>query len=181
MSIKIVKGSTYRDTLRWATSECVLKTAQLTPGAPLRLTCVGHGIPDGWTAHIEGHRDINPDEPQRITVVDADTIEISCFNGLRLKAQEVVVRFHSPVDLTGYSARMQVRDRVGGEILLDSTASEITLTIDPVAHTVEREIAAGVTEAIDWRRGVYDLEMVSGTYVTKIDGGVVSVTDEVTV
>lgn len=36
--IAIVKGSTYRDVLRWATADCMFVQATLVPGAPVRLS-----------------------------------------------------------------------------------------------------------------------------------------------
>ena len=180
----IVRGSTYRDTLRWATSECRFVAATLVPAAPLRFSAPDHGVPDGWQAKVEGSRDIDESERYPLKVIDADTLEISCVNGRGFKAGPVVIRINKPVELGGYKARMQIRDRVGGVVLLELTSEgfdgEPRILIDDDAKIIIREIPAAVTEAIVWKRGVFDLEMVMGDYVIKIDAGAVKVEEEIT-
>jgi hypothetical protein len=178
--VHIVKGSTYRDTLRWATSECRLRQVAITPAAPMRFTVVAHGLPDGWSVQVEGSQDFDPRERHRIVVVDVDTIELPCVNGAAFRSKTAVLRWSVPVDLAGYTARMQIRDKVGGTVLLDSATGDIALTIDNATKTVDRSIAASVTAALTWKKGVYDLELVSGDYVVKLDSGAVTVGDEVT-
>lgn len=184
-AIKIIKGSTYRDSLRWATSECRFVQALLVPGAPLRLTAVGHGIPDEWPlVYVEGSKDIDAAKAQIVRVVDADTLELPCTNGSRFKSGPVVLRVQVPVEMAGYEARMQIRDKPGGAVLLELTSTAASgdprIAIGNDAKRIDREIPAAVTEALAWKKGVFDLEMVQGDYVIKIDSGPVSVQDEVT-
>ena len=54
------------------------------------------------------------------------------------------------------------------------------IILDEVAKTITREIPASVTADLSWRRGVFDLEMVVGNDVTKIESGAVTTQDEVT-
>lgn len=183
----IIKGSTYRDTLRWATSECVLKPISAVTAMPAaRFTCAGHGLVDGWRGSIEGHRSIEEKMSFSLRVIDDNTFEIPCLNaaGFRAQTSPLTLRYNAPVDMDGYSARMQIKDKVGGNVLLELTsaaaAGEARIIIDNAARTIVREIPASVTEAIAWKRGFYDLEMVSGDYVIKIDTGSVTVGDEVT-
>lgn len=193
--MEIIRGSTYRDTLRWATAQCQMRDiTAITQTAPVVITAVGHGIPDGWPVAItsvQGMREINattnpprPTDYRRARVIDADTFSLPCVDATSLRAYTSggVAWYRTPVDLDGYSARMQIRDRVGGELLLELTSAGGDITLDNVAKTIVREISAAVTEAIEWRRGVYDLEMfTAGGYVIKIDSGQVRVRDEVTV
>lgn len=174
-AITIVKGSTYRDVLRWASSACVFKACTIQATAPLRLTCTAHGIPDGWYVFVEGSKDIPETTQYPVKVIDANTLEISCLNGTKFKTGSAVVRFNEPVDLSGYTARMQIKDKVGGSVLLSPT-----ITLDNTAKTITREIDATTTAAITWKKGVFDLEMVNGTFVIKIDSGTVAVQNEVT-
>lgn len=87
-----------------------------------------------------------------------------------------------PVDITGYTARMQIRASVtdptvlleltteDGLIILGTTDGKITLFLDAVT-----------TAAITWDRGVYDLELVSPTgYVTRLLKGNITIDKEVT-
>jgi hypothetical protein len=65
----------------------------------------------------------------------------------------------TPVNLTGYSARMQVRPETdSNEIMVELTTENGRLTLGGVAGTIEMEIEADVTETFD-TDGVYDLEI----------------------
>lgn len=183
----IIKGSTYRDTLRWATSECVLKPITSVVAMPAaRFTCAEHGLVDGWPGSIEGHRSIEEKMSFSLRVIDDDTFEIPCMNaaGFRAQTTPLTLRYNAPVDMAGYAARMQIKDKVGGNVLLELTSAAVSgeprIIIDNTARTIVREIPADITEAITWKRAVYDLEMVSGGYVTKIDTDEVTVGTEVT-
>ncbi len=68
-----------------------------------------------------------------------------------------------PVDLTGYTARMSGRSRIGGQLLFALTsAGGGGITITPGLGTLDITMTAAATAAIATRRGVYDLELVSG-------------------
>lgn len=72
----------------------------------------------------------------------------------------------TPIDLTGYTARAQIRRSVGGEIYYEMT-DDIVLGSD---GTIQMSIGHAVTEDPEWNRrstGVWDMEL------TDTDGGVV--------
>jgi hypothetical protein len=88
----------------------------------------------------------------------------------------------TPVNLTGYSADMQIRQTIssptilyeastaGGEIVLGGVLGTITLTIPAVD-----------TAAFAFTKGVYDLQLTSGgDIVTRLLQGAVTVSPEVT-
>jgi hypothetical protein len=180
--LKITRGSTFADTLRWATSECRMIAAVLDPTAPVTLEAVSHGLPDGWFVSIEGHPRIPETSQFSVKVIDDDTLELSCLNGTPFgTARNVVIRALTPVDLSGYTARMHIRDKVGGTMLLELTTENDRIEIDNALKTISRTISADDTADIAWKKGVFDLEMVSGDYVIKIDSGTVEVVGEVTV
>jgi len=86
------------------------------------------------------------------------------------------------VDLTGYTARMQVRSTVAApDVLLELTNANSRLGLGGAAGTVAIRLSAAETALISWRKGVYDLELVapSGT-VTRLLTGAVTVSFEVT-
>jgi hypothetical protein len=88
----------------------------------------------------------------------------------------------TPVNLTGWSARLQVRDRIGGAIWVSLTSpSGITLGSDgSIAFT----ISAVSTESVDWSTrsfGVWDLELINpSAKVTRFVSGSVFVSPDVT-
>lgn len=86
------------------------------------------------------------------------------------------------VDLTSYTARMQIRATQSSEtILIDLTTENGGIALGGAAGTISLVITNDVTEAIDWAKGVYDLELVSPSgYPTRLVEGIVKVRDEVT-
>lgn len=89
----------------------------------------------------------------------------------------------SPVNLTNYSARMQVRTRHEASATLVSLTSAVGggLTLGGVAGTIGIALSATATAALPAGGHVYDLEMVSGAgVVTRLLEGRFTVTPEVT-
>lgn len=86
-----------------------------------------------------------------------------------------------PIDLTGYSARMQIRyDGVNGDIAADLSTTNGGIEIDNEAHTITVYISATDTASMLAKSGVYDLEMVLGDVVTRLLEGKVKIIPEVT-
>ena len=87
-----------------------------------------------------------------------------------------------PVNLTGYTARMQIRSEITSTIVLVSlTTANGGITLGGVLGTVSLYITDSATAAITWTNGVYDLELVApGGDVTRLLTGSVSVSPEVT-
>lgn len=179
--LKITRGSTFADTLRWATSECRLIAGSIAAAAPVVVQATAHGLPDGWFVSVEGHPRIAESSQFAIKRIDADSFSLPCLNGSAFgTTRNVVIRTNTPVDLAGYTARMHIRDKVGGALLLELTTENDCIVLDNSVKTISRTISAEDTADIAWKKGVYDLEMVSGDYVIKIDSGTVEVADEVT-
>jgi hypothetical protein len=61
-----------------------------------------------------------------------------------------------------------------------SLVSPTDIVIDNTAKTITITIAADVTEAFTWVAGTYDLELVSGSVVTKLLSGNITTEDETT-
>lgn len=87
-----------------------------------------------------------------------------------------------PVNLTGYTARMQVRQSTSAaDVLLELSTTNSRISITPLTGTVTLIFTPEVTSAITWRRGKYDLELTSadGT-VTRLIEGEITVSKEIT-
>lgn len=89
---------------------------------------------------------------------------------------------YTPVDLTGCTARMQVRAEVASATaLLTLTTENGGISLGGTAGTIELLVDAEDTAAITWDSGVYDLEIVyPGGQVTRLAYGSVTVSPEVT-
>ena len=86
-----------------------------------------------------------------------------------------------PVDLTGYTAAMQVRSSYSSTTAVVSlTTSNGGLTLGGAAGTIEVFISAVATSAIPAGNYVYDLELTTGTTVTRLLEGQFYVSPEVT-
>ena len=87
----------------------------------------------------------------------------------------------TPFDLTGYTARMQVRPKFGSDnavLTISSPSSGIVIT--PLTGTLNLTATTAQTGDIPGGFYVYDLEISSGGVVTRLMQGSVTVRDQVT-
>lgn len=89
---------------------------------------------------------------------------------------------NTPVDLTSYSARMQVRECAESDFkILDIDTSTYAITLGGTAGTISIYLDALTTSEFVAKEYVYDLELVSsGGEVTRLIEGNFVVTPEVT-
>lgn len=87
-----------------------------------------------------------------------------------------------PVDLTGCTARAQIREDIdSNEVLLELTTENERIQLGGTAGTIRILIDAVTTASISWESGVYDLEVVfANGHVVRRLAGSVSVSKEVT-
>lgn len=88
----------------------------------------------------------------------------------------------TPVNLTGYTGRLQIRANVKSETVLhEATTENGGISIDAAKGEVTLTIPAASSAAWSWDKGVYDLELVSSSGAVKrfIEGSV-QVSPEVT-
>ena len=89
-----------------------------------------------------------------------------------------------PFDLSGYSARMQVRRTIdSASFILELTTQNGALTINPTEDAVNQiyiDVSASVTASVD-AGGVYDIEIINpdGT-VSRVLQGIFNLSPEVT-
>ena len=87
----------------------------------------------------------------------------------------------TPFDLTGYTARMQVRPKFGSDnavLTISSPSSGIVIT--PLTGTLNLTATTAQTGDIPGGFYVYDLEISSGGVVTRLMQGSVTIRDQVT-
>jgi len=189
----IQQGKTFRRVSRWEAPPYVYKPISgITQAAPAVVTANSHGVLNGQSVAIvsvKGMAEINaPTNPpkekeyRKATVTGPNTIELNDVNaaGFKPYTSGGYVQYRTPVDMTGYTARMTVKNKVGGTVLLTLTTENGGITLDNVAKTITLFIDAATTAAFTWKTGVYDLEMVSGADVTELYSGKITVTFEVT-
>lgn len=192
-NLTIVQGKTFSKTLRWETGPIVYKDiTAITKDAPVQITAPAHGLVDGQRVAIvsvQGMTQINaksipPAETDyhKVTVVDINTITLNDVNSSQYSTYKSggFVQYNTAVNLTGMTARMKIKDRVGGTTLASLTTADGSIVVDPAAKTITLNMSATTTAAFDWQRGVYDLEVISGSVVSLLLTGAVKVYPEVT-
>ena len=203
--LTIQQGKTFSLVLRWETEPVIRKpitAISLGSGAP-RLSVASHGVPSGWRCYVTrvlGMTQLNAENsPPRssdfhqITVIDTGTVELNDIDPVDANGREWpayisggFLCLNTPVDLTGYTARMKIKDKVGGTVLastdgLDAPKNVLTIAVDNSGKTIALSIPATDTDDFAWKTGMYDLEMVSASgVVTTILSGKVAVSKEVT-
>jgi hypothetical protein len=186
----IYQGSTFNEVLRWESSRKVYKPITgITNAAPVIITSVGHGVPDGWRVrltNIGGMKDLNSaaDTYVNATVKTQDVLEINSINSIAYSPYTTggIVEYNSPMDLAGYTARMQIRSKLGDPtFLLELTTENSRIILNNILKTIVIYISATDTAAITWTSGVYSLELISSTgIVSTLMNGSVTVKQEVT-
>lgn len=83
-----------------------------------------------------------------------------------------------PIDLTNFSGRMKIKDRIGGSDIFDCSSY---LTLGGVAGTISINIPHSALHDLGFKSGVYDLE-VENEYgkVYKVLRGKAKIIQEVT-
>lgn len=192
--LTILQGATFADALQWFAADAVHKLiTAVAIGLPTLVTATAHGLTGTgrqpvWITNVKGTREVNTDGyrdtcPRWATVVDVDTLALDLDTGSSLAYQSGgVLTYYPPVDLSNYTARMQMRSSAGSDVvLLELTTENGGLTLGGTDGTVSRMIAATATAALAFRTAVYDLELVDGAgNVTRLAEGAVCVDREVT-
>lgn len=144
-------GATYETALRISSQAMMYASISgMSQSAPLEVTATAHGIPDGWQVAVIGAKgmtetnaadpnNIKESEYHRCTVVDADTVVIDGISSERFKAYQSggYLAFRAPADLSGYaSGRMDVKAKVGGDVLLTRNTVNGGLLIDSSTSSV---------------------------------------------
>ena len=88
----------------------------------------------------------------------------------------------TPINLTGYTAKMQVRETVDSStVLLELSTTNSRITLGGAAGTIDLTASATVMTALAYGQFVYDLELTSaGGVVTRVVQGSFTVPGEVT-
>lgn len=197
--LEILQGKTFQRIIRWETAPFIYKAiTAITRAAPVSITATAHGLPDGWRAAVVsagGMRKINARKSPPIdtdfhqaTVTDANTITFNEVSSADYEAYTSSgwLAYYTPVDLAGYTARLQIRaTQADTTVLLTLDTSAVSpatgIYLDNTLKTITLIISATDAAAIDWLEGVYDLELVSPAgVVTQLLSGAVTVVDEVT-
>lgn len=189
INFKMYQGATFSEVLRWESSKKIYKVITgITKAAPAVVTAVSHGVPEGWRVkitNVTGMKEINDTENYVIaSVKTADTVELNSINaaGYTTYTSGGVLEYYEPKDLAGYTARMQIREKIDSTTTIDELTTENgKITIDNINKTITLSITATATALYTFNSAVYSLELVSGGgVVTPFATGTITLVKEVT-
>ena len=194
LDLTIYQGRTFQHVVRWETLPVVYKSiTNITQTAPGTITAAGHGLVTGWPVAVTdavGMVEINAkrDTPSlrdyhAVTVVDTNTVTFNDTSaaGFSPYISGGYLRYNTPKDLSGAVARMDLRDRVGGALLLSLTSPSGGIVVDNTNHTITITVTAAITTLMTYKKAVYDLEVqASDGTVSVLLAGSVTVIPEVT-
>lgn len=187
INFKVYQGSTFQETLRWESSTKVYsQITNITKTAPMVVSATSHGVPQGWRTKIsgaQGMKEVNTGEYITATSVTSDTITFNSVNALGYTTYTGggVLEYNQPVDLAGFTARMQIRQKLEDTtIIKELTTENGGIVINNTTKTITLNISATDTAAFSFQTAVYSLELVSGAVVTPFAGGTMTLVKEVT-
>ena len=189
----IEQGATFNPTLKYSQPHLIVKAITgITKSAQAVVTCA-HNLSVDWPVYVSGvvgMTQINssaedlkrPSQAYQGYYVGASTMRLDVdSSAFRTYVSGGELVYHPPVDLTGYTARMHIR------ATLESTTALVTLTTENAgitlggaAGTIIPLILATATDDLTFDTAVYDLELISGTTVTRLLSGNVTLSKEVT-
>lgn len=188
INFKMYQGSTFSELLRWESSRKIYKSiTAVTQAAPCIITAAGHGVPDGWrvkVTNVVGMKEINStDTYNTATFVDANSIELNDINSVGYTAYTSggILEYNEPIDLTLYTARMQLRHKVSDTTVIDTYDTlGGKIVIDPINYTISIIVDAITTATYTFSTAVYNLELELAGVVTTLAEGNISLVKEVT-
>lgn len=191
----IKQGATFSTTLKYSQPQFVVKPITgLTKSGQGVVTAVGHGLTIDWPVWIVGvqgmaqvnHRSDDLRVPSKAYLayyVSADSLRLNVDTS-RFAAYTSggELLYHPPVDLTGFTARMQIRPSLISATVIHSLTTENGgITLGDATGTVELLIPATATDDFDFTAAVYDLEIIDGSgVVTRLLSGNIALSKEVT-
>ena len=173
ISWTIRQGRTFKYVVRPEILPLVYKPiTAITQTAPVGLTATAHGLASGWGAavtNVTGMTQINAaanalreSDFKPVTVTDANTITINSIDaaGFSPYVAGGSLVYYTPVPLAGATARLNLRDAVGGALLYEMSTTVGNIVLNDTTHTITLTIPAAATAAFTFLSAVGDLEVV---------------------
>jgi hypothetical protein len=188
INYKVYQGATFKETYRWESETKVyVPIANISKSAPCIITTqTALQMPSSWRFRVVGAggmKEINSqseDSYYLATLVNNTQITINQVNSLGYTQYTSggVVEYNDWVDLTGYSARMQIRESVDStQVLHEATTQNGQIVLDQTYKTIELTIPASATELFTFETAVYSMELFTnaGVVVPFLQGNLVLV------
>lgn len=191
---EIKQGATFNPVLTYQQPQFSVKTITgITKSGQAIVTAASHGVAtDGlvWIVGVSGMDQINhradklqnPATGYLAYYVDGNTLRLNVDTS-RFQAYTSggELLYHPPYDLTGYTARMSIREDIdSASAVLSLTTENGGIALGGALGTISLLATEAQTAALTILTGVYDLELVYGSTVTRLLSGIIVVSQEVT-
>jgi hypothetical protein len=188
LNIKIYQGSTFRQILRWESSTKVyVPISNIQRSAPMIVDVVSHSVPVGWRVkftNVQGMKEINSvnDTYHIVTETTPTTLTLNQVNSLGYSQYTGggVVEYNMPVDLSNFTGRMQIREKIDGPVIHELTTQNGGVTFDTEYSTITIFISDTDTANFKFTNAVYNLELVDTNGVVNFAVGNIVLIQEVT-
>lgn len=183
----VATGETFLPTIRWATEVLTgVAITAITQAAPVTVTAVAHGAPNGWPVAIvsaKGMTQINAaryppqlTDMRAATVLTVDTIRINDINSADFTTYTSggFLVYNVPHTLVGMTVRMIIQDAPVNGTVLATLAIGTGITVDTSLFTITPRLE---TAGLTWTTGYYDLEITDGAAViVQLISGTITIT-----
>lgn len=190
INYKMYQGSTFSEVLRWESStKKYVDITAISKTAPVIITTESHTIPNNWRVKITnvlGMKEINDSENYHVvTVLSPTSLELNAVNALAYTSYTSggVVEYNEPVDLSVYTARMQIREKLDSPtVIYELTTENDGIVLNSVDSTINLSIPANITETFTFKKAVYSIELINtnNSSVTTFVQGSITLYNEVT-
>lgn len=183
LNYKIYEGSTFQETFRWESqTKSYAQISAIAKAAPCVITTTStHTCPLNWRVRITGvagMKEINTagDDYYLVTEKTSTTVTLNQINSANFTAYTIggILEWNTPIDLTGYTAQMQIRETLDSSTVIHELTSAVGggISIDTANYTVTISIPANTTRNFDFTTAVYSLELTdpSGVVTTLVTG-----------
>lgn len=183
LNYKIYEGSTFQETFRWESqTKSYAQISAIAKAAPCVITTTStHTCPLNWRVRITGvagMKEINTagDDYYLVTEKTSTTVTLNQINSANFTAYTSggILEWNTPIDLTGYTAQMQIRETLDSSTVIHELTSAVGggISIDTTNYTVTISIPANTTRNFDFTTAVYSLELTdpSGVVTTLVTG-----------
>ena len=175
LNFKIYSGTSFNEVLRWeSTLKAYVPITNITNSAPLVVTAPNHNIPSEWRVrftNIAGMTELNNAETYyQVTSTTSNTLTINTINSLAFKPyiSGGIVEYNTPVNLAGYTAKMQIKDTVDSTtVITELTTENGGIVINNTTKTITLNLLGTVTSTFKFTNAYYALELISaGNQIT---------------
>lgn len=182
INYKIYQGSTFKEVFRWESqTKLYANISAITKAAPCVITTSGnHTIPAGWRVRVTGAggmKEINmtaEDSYYIATAVSSNTVTLNQVNsaGYTTYTSGGVVEWNTPIPLTGFTAKMQLRETIDSSTILELTHLNGGIAIDAANYTITVTMTSAQTALFNFPTAIYSLELTdsNGDVTTFIQG-----------